>query len=109
MHLKGTFKTRVAYKPRIGLSEDLDLPIFGPEEQLLVRADGQAGVRASGNELVNSSDYAYITTRKMNRQDEIACTEDGYGFMPVKAVEPLRDVRGKIVAYVIYAGALGGG
>jgi len=100
MYLKGYFRTEITYKPLLDTANDMNLPNYGSEIKLKVRADGQVGQKYRGNELVNSSDYVYVTDYPMVKGSEV----NGY---PVKIVSPVLNLNGSIDHYEVVVGSNG--
>jgi len=97
MQINRYFKTPIKLKRLLSTENDMNLPEFSDEEIIMARADGQAGLRFGGHDIISSTDYVYLVG------DEIT-VGSLLNDMPVKNVEPIYEFNGKIHHYEVIAG-----
>lgn len=100
MQVKAYFKTPIRLKRLLTTENDMNIPEYSDEEVIYCRADGQVGLRFSGNKIINSTDYVYLV-------GDLITVGSILNDMPVKNVEPIYEFNGLISHYEVIAGPAG--
>ena len=100
MLIKSYFKTPIRLKRLLTTENDMNIPEYSEEEIVYCRADGQAGLKYSGDKIINSTDYVYLL-------GDYITVGSLLNDMPVKNVETIYEFNGKVSHYEVIAGPTG--